>query len=45
MANMVEVKKFFEEGPDGMKCTARELKALSPEDRQELKALLDENNS
>lgn len=42
MANMVDVKKFFEEGPSGSKCTTRELKALSPEDRTELKTLLDE---
>ena len=39
---MVGVKKFFEEGPNGSKCTAKELKALSPKDRIELKTLLDE---
>ena len=37
---MVGVKKFFEEGPNGSKCTAKEIKALSPEDRSELKNLL-----
>ena len=45
MANMVDVKKFFEEGPNGRKCTAKELKALNPQGRDELKKLLDEHNA
>ena len=45
MATMLEVKKFFEEGPNGRKCTAKELKALNPQGRDELKKLLEELKS
>ena len=45
MANMVDVKKFFEEGQNGKKVKVLEIKALSPEDRTELKTLLENNGS
>ena len=44
MANMVEIKKFFEEGPNGKKVLVKEMKALSPADREELSDLLDQNS-
>ena len=40
---MVEIKKFFEEGPNGKKVKVMEMKALSPVDRKELSDLLDRN--
>jgi hypothetical protein len=41
-ATMKEIKKFMEEGTNGRKCTVLEMKALSPDDRTELKTLLEE---
>jgi len=45
MANMGEIKKFFEEGPNGKKVKVAEMKALSPADRKELSTLLDKSGS
>ena len=42
MANMVDIKNFFEEGANGRKVKVTEMKALSPEDRTDLKTLLSE---
>ena len=41
MATVKDVRKFFEEGDSGRKVTVAELRALSPEDRQEIKALVE----
>lgn len=44
MATLAEVKRFFEEGPNGKKVKVTEMKVLSSEDRKELSSLLDKNN-
>ncbi len=39
MKAMSAIKKYMEEGPFGRPCGVPEIKALAPEDRQELGAL------
>lgn len=39
MATIADVKRFFEEGPNGRKVTVKEIKKLNPSGRDELKKL------
>ena len=45
MATMAEIKRFFEDGPNGKKVKVAEMKALSMVDRKELSDLIDNSSS